>query len=125
MAEKKQKKQPVESGNEGKENGKNFRDLVKTLGVSIRGRIFQGKVIRKFPKRVTIEFERTIKIPKYERFMKKRTRVHARLPDQFAEEVNLGDLIKVQECRPLSKIIHFMVVEKVRDVEEISKGDKK
>lgn len=118
MAEKKQKKQPVESGSEEKENGRNFRDVVKTMGIAVRGRIFQGKVIRKFPKRITIEFERTVKIPKYERFMKKRTRIHARLPDQFAEEVNLGDIIKVQECRPLSKLIHFMVVEKVKSMED-------
>ncbi|MBU1129409.1 MAG: 30S ribosomal protein S17, partial [Nanoarchaeota archaeon] len=34
-------------------------------------------------------------------------------------EINIGDLIKVQECRPLSKIIHFMVIEKIKS------GDKK
>lgn len=115
MEEKKEKKQPVKSGKEGNEGGKNLREIVKTLGISVRGRIFQGKVIRKFPMRVTIEFERTVKIPKYERFMKKRTRIHARLPDQFADQIAVGDIIKVQECRPLSKIVHFMVVEKVRN----------
>ena len=118
MAEKKEKKQPAKSGKQEKEPGKNFREIVRTLGISTRGRIFQGTVIRKFPKRVTIEFERTVKIPKYERFMKKRTRVHARLPDQFAEEVSIGDLIKVQECRPLSKLIHAIVVEKIRSKDE-------
>jgi len=30
------------------------------------------------------------------------------------KEINLGDLIKVQECRPLSKIIHFVVIKKLR-----------
>ena len=41
--------------------------------VGTRGRIFQGKVIRKFPTRVTIEFERTVYIQKYERYMVKKT----------------------------------------------------
>lgn len=117
MAEKKEKKQPAKA--ESNEKGsKDFREIVKTLGISTRGRTFQGVVIRKFPMKVTIEFERTVKIPKYERFMKKRTRVHARLPNQFAEEVNIGDLIKVQETRPLSKTIHAIVVEKVRSAEK-------
>ena len=116
MAEKKEKKQPAMAMEEnGKE--KNFRGIVKTLGLSTRGRIFQGSVIRKFHKRVTIEFERTVKIQKFERFMKKRTRIHARLPDEFANEINMGDLIRVQECRPLSKLIHFVVVEKVRSAD--------
>lgn len=116
MAEKKEKKQSAMATQEnGKE--KTFRDIVRTLGISARGRVFQGNVIRKFPKRVTIEFERTVKIQKFERFMKKRTRIHARLPDEFANEINLGDLIRVQECRPLSKLIHFVVTEKVRSAD--------
>ena len=119
MAEKKEKKQLEKAVND--ENEKEFRNIVKTLGLSTRGRVFQGNVIRKFPKRVTIEFERTVKLPKFERFMKKRTRIHARLPDQFANEINIGDLIKVQECRPLSKTIHFVVIEKIRDADQVKK----
>lgn len=122
MAEKSKKTtaSPVQN-----ENGsKDFRETVRTLGISARGRIFQGTVIRKFNKRVTIEFERTVKLHKFERFMKKRTRVHARLPDEFAAEVEVGDLIKVQECRPLSKLIHSVVVEKVRSAEDASEENK-
>ena len=80
--------------------------------VATRGRISQGKIIRKFPGRITIEFERTVFIPKYERYMVKKTRIHARLPKTINAEI--GDLAKVQECRPLSKLIHFMVLEIVR-----------
>lgn len=82
-----------------------------------RGRIFEGKVIRKFYKRIVIEFERTIYIKKYERYKKSRTKIHARLPNCMKDSINLGDYIKVQECRPLSKIIHFAVIEKIRDAE--------
>ena len=41
----------------------------------------------------------------------------------MANEINVGDYIKVVECRPLSKIIHFVVIEKVKDAD--IKGDKK
>jgi small subunit ribosomal protein S17 len=80
---------------------------------SIRGRSFKGTVIRKFPKRVTIEFERTLYIKKYERYAKKKTKLHARLPECMAEEINLGDYIEIRECRPISKIIHFIVIKKI------------
>src|SRR3989344_4071721 len=80
--------------------------------VSARGRIFEGTVIKKFPTRVVIGSERTVYLKKYERFYKKKTKLHAYLPASM--NVELGDYIKIRECRPLSKIIHFVVVEKVR-----------
>ncbi|MFH1290135.1 MAG: 30S ribosomal protein S17 [Nanoarchaeota archaeon] len=115
MEKKKSKKQTVKSVSKGKSETKN---LARARGISTRGRIFRGIVIRKFPKRVTIEFERTVKIPKYERFMKKKTKIHARLPYEMHDEIHIGDLIRVQECRPLSKITHFIVIEKIK-----SKGE--
>ena len=83
-------------------------------GISLRGRTFMGTVIKKFPKRVCIEFLRTIYIKKYERYAKKKTKIHARLPEVLDKEINIGDYIEVKECRPLSKIIKFMVVKKIR-----------
>jgi len=80
-----------------------------------RGRIFEGRVIRKSQKRITIEFERMIYIKKYERYTKTRTKIHARIPDCLSEKVKIGDLIRIQECRPLSKIIHFTFIEKLNE----------
>ena len=77
--------------------------------VGTRGRFFLGEVIKKFDTRVVIEFERTVRIEKYERYAKKMTRIHAKIPENM--EVGLGDFVKVRECRPLSKIIHFVVTE--------------
>jgi small subunit ribosomal protein S17 len=82
--------------------------------LSLRGRIFRGNVIKKFPKRIVIEFERTIYIRKYERYLKAKTKLHAHLPDCLAGEINLGDYVEIQECRPLSKIISFVVTKKIR-----------
>jgi len=80
-----------------------------------RGRIFQGTIIKKFPGRVVIVFERTLYLQKYERFYKKRSKMHARIPAGM--ELEVGDYVKIQECRPLSKIIHAMVIEKVRSAD--------
>ena len=86
--------------------------------LAIRGRKFEGVVIKKFPKRLVIEFERTIYIRKYERYAKSRTKLHARLPDCLAPSINVGDYIEISECRPLSKIISFVAIRKIRDKEE-------
>jgi len=87
----------------------------KTAIVGTRGRTFQGTVTRKFENRVVIEFERTVKVKKYERFTKKKTRIHAYLSEGM--DVGVGDYVKVRESRPLSKIIHFVVTDIVRKAE--------
>ena len=105
MKEKKQKKQNTE------------KQVAKTTSkelVTPRGRIFEGVVKRKFPNRITIEFDRTIFIQKYQRFLKKTTRIHARLPQSLEHEIHVGDLVRVQECRPLSKMIHHIAVQKIK-----------
>jgi small subunit ribosomal protein S17 len=89
-----------------------------------RGRIFEGIVIRKFQKRITIEFGRMIYVNKYERYKKSKTKIHARLPDCMKDNIKIGDYIKVQECRPLSKITHFVVMEKIKDAEEVKNENK-
>jgi small subunit ribosomal protein S17 len=88
---------------------------------STRGRSFKGNVIKKFPKRVVIEFERTIYIKKYERYSKRKTKLHARLPDCMINEINIGDYIEIMECRPISKIVHFIVIGKVSKEQEKAK----
>jgi len=90
--------------------------------LSIRGRTFQGIVTKKMESRVLIEFERMIYVKKYERYKKSKTKIHAHLPGCMSDNIRIGDLIKVQECRPLSKIIHFAVVEKIKDKDEGGNG---
>ncbi len=85
--------------------------------LKVRGRVFEGHVIKKFHKRITIGFERMIYIRKYERYTKSKTKIHARLPVCMEKEINIGDLVKIQECRPLSKMIHFVVIEKIKSGE--------
>lgn len=97
--------------------------------VKLRGRTFEGEVITKLPGRVKIQFDRFLYDRKYERFDKRRTKLHARLPDCLKEQIQIGDWIQITECRPLSKIIHFIVTKKVRSKTEkivaIDEGAKK
>ena len=86
--------------------------------IKVRGRSFKGSVISKHPRRICIGFERTIYVKKYERYTKKKTKIHARLPDCMKDKINIGDYIEVKECRPLSKIIHFIVIKKIRGEEK-------
>ncbi len=105
-------KEKTEKANEA-EKKCGDRDCPLHGSLKTRGRNFMGTVIKKFPKRVCISFDRTIYIKKFERFAKKRTKIHARLPDCMADSINLGDYIKIKECRPLSKIINFVVTGKI------------
>ncbi|MGB9708347.1 MAG: 30S ribosomal protein S17 [Candidatus Pacearchaeota archaeon] len=82
--------------------------------LSVHGRNFQGTVKKIVGKRVVIEFERLIYYKKYERFAKARTKLHAYLPDCLRKKIIVGDVVKIGECRPLSKIMHFVVMEKLK-----------
>lgn len=85
--------------------------------LKVRGKTFKGIVVSKNEKRIAIEFERMVYIKKYERYAKTKTKVHARLPKCMEKEVNEGDVVKIKECRPLSKIIHFVFIEKLKGLE--------
>ncbi len=87
--------------------------------VKARGRVYEGTVTRKLPTRIVIELERMIYSSKYERYYKSKTKIHAHLPKCMENEIHVGDLIKIQECRPLSKIIHFVVIKKIKSGEEL------
>lgn len=86
--------------------------------LKLHGRVFEGTVIRKLNGRVKIEFDRILKVPKYERYEKRRTRIHARLPECLNKEIKEGDLIQIEETRPVSKTINFIVTKVIRKKEE-------
>jgi len=92
---------------------KKDKTVVRAL-ISVRGRKFEGYVTRKIGNRVTMEFERVLPVKKYERYEKRKTKIHARLPENLINEIEIGDYIQIQECRPLSKILHHVVIKKIR-----------
>ncbi|MEM4336731.1 MAG: 30S ribosomal protein S17 [Candidatus Woesearchaeota archaeon] len=80
--------------------------------VVVRGRIFIGKVVSpKFHKTVKVEWERAKFLKKYERYMKARTSVKVHSPDCI--DIDVGSVVKIAECRPISKTKNFVVIEKL------------
>ncbi len=78
--------------------------------LSVHGRVFIGKVASdKMSKSVTVAWDRTIFVPKYERYEKQRSKVKAHNPECLG--VKMGDNVKIMQCRPISKTKHFVVVE--------------
>ena len=76
----------------------------------LRGRTFNGVVIAKdVHKTATVEWGRSIKIPKYERFEKKRTKIRVHNPPCI--NAQQGDQVKLMECKPLSKTKTFVIIE--------------
>lgn len=87
--------------------------------LSTRGRKFTGTVISdKMTKTVTVEWERRKFIKKYERYEKRRTRIKAHNPEDIDAEK--GDVVVIEETRPISKTKNFIVTKIVKKANETS-----
>ncbi len=103
--------------NKKMESTKVSENSQKKISVKLRGKTFEGTVVSKLHGRVAIEFERLNYISKYERYEKRKTKIHARLPKELEDQINVGDVVEVAECRPLSSIIKAIVTKKIRSAE--------
>jgi small subunit ribosomal protein S17 len=81
-------------------------------GLKVRGRILEGVVVSdKMQKTVTVAIERMHYVPKYERYERRTSKIHAHNPPCIAAK--MGDKVKIAECRRLSKTKAFVVIEKI------------
>lgn len=72
-------------------------------------RVLTGRVISDaMDKTITVVIDRRVKHPLYGKFMRRSTKVHAH---DDANECNKGDLVRVEQCRPLSKTKSWRLVE--------------
>lgn len=82
----------------------------------VRGQILVGTVVStKMDKSVVIERSYEKMVPKYQRYEKRRTIMHAHNPHCL--NAKIGDVVTIAECRPISKTKSFVVV-KVEEVKE-------
>ena len=80
--------------------------------LSTRGVVFKGVVKSdKMDKTVIIQREYYVKSDKYDRFRPVRSRIPAHNPPCI--NAKTGDIVKIMECRKLSKTVSFVVVEKL------------
>lgn len=97
--------------------------------LKVRGRVFTGLVFKsKAQKTATVSWERMHYIPKYERYERRRTKLQAH--NTSCINAKDGDIVKLMECRPLSKTKHFVIVEKIgrkelKVIEELKKKESK
>ena len=78
-------------------------------------RTLQGRVISdKMDKSITVQIERRVKHPIYGKFIRRSTKVHAHDENN---ECRTGDVVVVEQCRPLSK------TKKWRFVKLVGKGN--
>ena len=69
----------------------------------------EGRVVsNKMNKTVTILVERQVKHALYGKYMRRSTKLHAHDEDNVCNE---GDVVRISECRPLSKTKNWRVVE--------------
>ena len=74
-------------------------------------RVVTGRVVSSaMEKTVTVLIERRVKHPLYGKFMRRSTKLHAHDENN---ECNAGDLVRVEQCRPLSKTKCWRLVEVV------------
>jgi len=68
---------------------------------SVVSRTLTGRVIsNKMQKTITVLIERTVKHPKYGKYIKRSTKLHAHDEENTCQE---GDIVMVEQCRPLAK----------------------
>ncbi|WP_435063227.1 30S ribosomal protein S17 [Halobaculum sp. EA56] len=78
--------------------------------LSVRGQTLEGTVAStSMDKTVVVEREYDVFVPKYDRYMKRRSRVPAHLSPCL--DVEEGDRVRIAETRPLSKTKSHAVVE--------------
>ena len=85
----------------------NSEKLKRTL----TGRITSNKM----DKTVTVLVERRIKHPLYGKFVIRSKKYHAHVVN---EQLSIGDIVLIEECRPLSKTKNWKVVKHVNSVSE-------
>jgi small subunit ribosomal protein S17 len=72
-------------------------------------RTVEGRVVsNKMNKTVTILVERQVKHALYGKYMRRSTKLHAHDEENVCQE---GDVVRISECRPLSKTKNWRVVE--------------
>lgn len=80
-----------------------------------RRRTVQGTVTSdKMDKTITVTIARTFKHPKYKKYIRKHSKVHAH---DERNEAHMGDTVELMECRPLSKSKRWRLIKVVEKAE--------
>lgn len=82
--------------------------------VNDRLRSLQGLVVsNKMDKSIVVSIERRVKHPLYGKFIKRTTKL--KVHDEN-NSCNIGDIVNIKECRPISKSKSWMLIDRVEEV---------
>jgi len=74
-------------------------------------RSLQGNVVSAaMDKTITVQVERQVKHPLYKKYIRRSTKFHAHDENN---ECSAGDVVRIEECRPISKHKSWRLVEVV------------
>jgi small subunit ribosomal protein S17 len=80
----------------------------------VRGRVLEGVVASaKMDKTVIVKHEYLHYIPKFMRYERRHSRIPSHKPPCI--DAKEGDRVRITECRPVSKTVAFVVVEKLEE----------
>lgn len=78
--------------------------------LSVRGQVITGKVVSdRMLGTIVVGRDYLHYVRKYKRYEKRSSKLHAHNPPCLL--VKVGDIVKIAECRPISKSTSFVVVE--------------
>lgn len=80
---------------------------------SSKARVVIGKVIsNKMQKTIVVMVERTVKHPKYGKIMRRKTKLYAHDENEAGK---LGNIVKIRESRPFSKLKSWTLLEVINE----------
>lgn len=81
-----------------------------SIEFSTRGSTFVGTVeSTKMEKSATVRWEHSQKVPKYERYERRNTKITSHVPEDL--DVEEGDTVRVEETKPISKTKSTVITE--------------
>ena len=87
--------------------------MKKIKKITPRGRILIGELIKKdISKTATVKVEHAHFIKKYERYEKRMSKIRVHNPESINAQI--GDIVRIQETRPISKTKHFIITEIIK-----------
>lgn len=79
--------------------------------LSVRGKVLEGVVVNdKMQRVVSVQVNYLYYVPKYKRYERRRSKIHAYNPPCI--KAVKGDVVKIAECRPINKTTAFVIVSK-------------
>ena len=79
-----------------------------------RGSSFTGTVeSTKMEKSATVRWEHSQKVPKYERYERRNTKITSHVPEDL--EVEEGDKVRIEETKPISKTKSTVITEIIEE----------